>query len=691
MAETTVNYWIEQITQYESTFKKWMSRVEKIEKRYRDEQSQVARPNATAKFNILWSNVQTIVPAVFSRLPKPDVSRRFKDNDPVGRVAAEILERALDFEIEHYPDYRGAMKNSVLDRFLGGRGTSWVRYEPHIVSIPKDQPEDGLEVTEDVDEAEEQLEHEYAPVDYVHWRDFGHTQGRTWEEVNAVWRKVYMRRPALVERFGEELGNQIPLDTKPEEQKRNGGYQAENSYEACIYEIWDKSANEALWLSKSMNKILDRRDDPLKLEGFFPCPRPLFATLTTDSLVPVPDFTLYQDQAHTLDLLANRINGLVDALRVRGGYDAAIPELARIFSEGDNTVLIPVKNWAAFAEKNGLAGAISLVDLKPIYEALNGCYEAMDQQKQQVYEITGIADIVRGQGEASETATAQRIKGQYASLRLKNMQSEVAQYAADIINLKAQVICQHFQSQTIMQMACVDQLNEADKEYIDPAIQLLKSSELSEFRIDISSDSLVEIDEDREKEQATEFVTAVSQFMGNASKIPPEAAPMMGELLKFAVARYKAGKSVEGVIDQFVEQMKQRLANPQPPQPDPAVQKAQLDAEAKAQEQQAEQAHEQQVMAAEQAHEREMAQREEARLQMQAMLDQQNQAAQQRFDAAMAEQERRFQAMQAQQDRMLQVLLQRMKDETTLETAELSAATTLQAAQESAAEGAANA
>ena len=215
---------------------------------------------------------------------------------------------------------------------------------------------------------------------------------------------------------------------------------------------------------------------------------------------------------------------------------------------------------------------------------------------------------------------------------------------------------------------------------------MLKSSELSEFRIDISSDSLVEIDEDREKEQATEFVTAVSQVMGNASKIPPEAAPMMGELLKFAVARFKAGKSVEGVIDQFVEQMKQRLANPQPPQPDPAVQKAQLDAEAKAQEQQAEQAHEQQVMAAEQAHEREMAQREEARLQMQAMLDQQNQAAQQRFDAAMAEQERRFQAMQAQQDRMLQVLLQRMKDETALEQAELSATTTLQAAQQTAAE-----
>lgn len=124
--------WIETIAVYDKEFKKWEGRVEKILKRYRDESR---KDNSGARFNILWSNVQTAIPAVFSRLPKPDVSRRHRDNDPVGRVAALLLERALEFEVDHYADYRAAMRNSVQDRFLGGRGVSWVRYEPDIQRV----------------------------------------------------------------------------------------------------------------------------------------------------------------------------------------------------------------------------------------------------------------------------------------------------------------------------------------------------------------------------------------------------------------------------------------------------------------------------------------------------------------------------------------------------------------------------
>jgi hypothetical protein len=60
----------------------------------------------------------------------------------------------------------------------------------------------------------------------------------------------------------------------------------------------------------------------------------LFATLTTDSLIPVPDFTLYQDQAETLDVLATRIDGLVRALQVRGVYDASEPDARAAFQRG---------------------------------------------------------------------------------------------------------------------------------------------------------------------------------------------------------------------------------------------------------------------------------------------------------------------------------------------------------------------
>lgn len=643
----SVQYWIDQIAQYDNTFKKWVARAEKIEKRYRDETELVTRSNTKAKFNILWSNVQTMIPAVFARLPKPDVSRRFRDNDPVGRVAALILERALEFEVEHYPDYRSAMKNSVQDRFLGGRGVAWVRYEPHISREPG-IPEDGVQVTEDADalgapevQEIESLDYECAPCDYVHWKDFGHIPARTWEEVPAVWRCVYMGREALIERFGEELGKKIPLDTKPEALKKQGGTQGDTQYEACIYEIWDKKTGKAYWLSKSMPEMLDERDDPLELENFFPCPKPLYATLTTDTLVPVPDFTLYQDQAATLDTLAARINGFVEALKVQGCYDAAIPELSRMFTESKNTGLTPVKNWAAFAEKNGLQGAISLVDLKPIYEALIQCYGAMDQQKQQVYEITGIADIVRGQGDAGETATAQRIKGQYASLRLRSMQNEVAQFAAELLQLKAQIICRFFQPESIAQMASVNQLNEADKQYIGPALELLKNEQLSEFRIEVSADSLVQIDEDAEKQAATEFVGAVGEFIKQAAEAPPETVPLMASLLKWAATRFKVGKAIEGDIDAFADAAKQ---NAQQPQPDPEAQKLQAQQQQEQMRMQAEQAAEQARMQADMAIEAQ-------RMQMEERFEQQRMALEQRANEQRLMLEGQLQAMQMQYDR----------------------------------------
>jgi len=83
------------IGQYDNEFAKWTARVKKIIKRYRDD-TRGQTLTESAKFNILWSNVQTLIPAVYAKLPKADVTRRFGDNDPVGRVAAQLLERAID-------------------------------------------------------------------------------------------------------------------------------------------------------------------------------------------------------------------------------------------------------------------------------------------------------------------------------------------------------------------------------------------------------------------------------------------------------------------------------------------------------------------------------------------------------------------------------------------------------------------
>jgi hypothetical protein len=589
----TYEDWYNCIAKYERTFKEWEGRADKIVKRYRDESR--SRNNPQAKFNILWSNVQTITPAVFARLPRPDVSRRFRDNDPIGRVASMMLERALEYEIEHYNDYASAMKQTVQDRLLGGRGTAWVRYEPHITGIKggeaEGMPEDGLQVTEDTDEAEteggiyreneERIEYECAPVDYVYWRDFGMTVARTWEEVTAVWRKVYMERPALVERFGEELGGKIPLDTKPDTSKSFNQKMGEGSREALIYEIWDKTTGQVLWLSKSMGKILDTRDDPLQLENFWPCPKPMFATLTTDSLIPVPDYVLYQDQARQLDTLADRIDGFIQALRVRGVYDASEPSLQRLFTEGENNALLPVKNYAAFSEKGGMAGAINLVDIAPIAAALQSSYAAMDQVKGQIYEIMGIADIQRGQTDPNETLGAQIIKSNNASGRLKTMQHEVVNFATALLQIKAQIICQHFTDDTIVKISGAMQLSPQDQALIPQALALLKDEPAKNFRIEVTTDSMIYQDEQQEKQDRVEFLTAVSGFMQTALPVAqgvPELTPLLMEMLKFGVTAFKAGKGLEGLIDETADQFRQQAeeAKGQPKPPSPEQQKMQM-------------------------------------------------------------------------------------------------------------------
>lgn len=591
--QSTVEKWKGVVASYDREFKKWDSRVDKLLKKYRDE-GRVGKDTGT-KFNILWSNVNTLVPAVFAKLPKPDVSRRFRDSDPVGRVAALILERALEYETEHYPDYYATMRQCVYDRFLGGRGTSWVRYEPHMRAVS--QPVDGVGATEDIDEPGEELDYECSPVDYVHWKDFGHTVARTWEEVPQVWRWVYMKMPAKIERFGEDLAAKIPKDAPPKEGRNKQEMSADNEQEdgSYICELWDKNTRKAFWFSKSYPDVLDERDDPLGLEEFFPCPKPLYATMTNETLVPVPDFTMYQDQARTLDTLADRISGLCNMLQVKGVYDDSVPVLARIFTEGENGNLLPAKNWAAFAEKNGLAGTIDIVDLKPIYEALKGAYEAMQQVLGQIYDLTGLSDIIRGQSEANETATAQRIKGQYASLRLKSLQFDVAKFASEMLQLKAQVICGQFSAETIAMMAGVDQLAEVDKPLVPQAIALLIGPErmqdptakqgpnpMRQFRIEVNADTMVQMDEEAEKEKRIEFIAAQGAFMEKALPMvqaSPVVAPLVAALWKFSVGAFKVGKTVEGEFDAVIEAAKKLAANP-PQKQDPEMERVKADAAA---------------------------------------------------------------------------------------------------------------
>ena len=158
----------------------------------------------------------------------------------------------------------------------------------------------------DVDEGDgEDLAFENVHLDFVQLTDFIHPRCRTWKELPWIVYVSYLDREKLVKRFGDKIGNAIQLDTinegKPDDKQVSN---SETCSKAMIYEIWDKSKLRVLWISPGHHEVLDSGDPYLKFTGFYPSPRPAYGTLSTDSLVPHPDFIFYQDQAEEIDELS---------------------------------------------------------------------------------------------------------------------------------------------------------------------------------------------------------------------------------------------------------------------------------------------------------------------------------------------------------------------------------------------------
>lgn len=466
--------WSEEIRFYENQSRDWNARSKKIIARYKDERNEQVMK--VPRFNVLWSNVQTLKPALYGRLPKPDIERRYRDKDDVGRVTSMVLERAITFFVNE--EFNAAMKSAVLDRLLPGRGQMWVRYEPHFrdeqIKGNEDVRDDGPEITDSVegyeDETMQVVDREDVCFDYVNREDFGHTFGRTWDEVGAGWRKVYLTRAKCKERFGDEKGEKIPMDYTPSD-LRNAQIE-DVQKKATIYEIWDKEDKKAIWLHLDYTEgLLDEQDDPLQLENFWPFPRPMYATLGNDSLMPVPDYVEYQDQANELDNLTSRIGAITKAVKVVGVYDATAEGVQRIMAEGIENQLVPVSQWALFGEKGGLKGVIDFIPVADILQTLLGLYEARDKVKQDLYEITGISDIIRGTNDAAATATAERIKGQFGTLRLNDQQADVQRFVRDLVKIGTEIIAKHFSMETLQQISGVKLLTDQEKQMLGPWYQ----------------------------------------------------------------------------------------------------------------------------------------------------------------------------------------------------------------------------
>lgn len=597
--EAYARKWKTQLSASKKGLSRFHTRAQKVVDSYmlQERHGDTINEMGVSRYPIFWSNVQTMRPALYSRTPKPQAERKFKDQDQLGRVAAQILERAADSAVDS-KDFDPVMKRSVFDLLVPGLAVARVRYKPHFetrfvpVVVPPEMVEAG-QVPEEYRETltfngaewsylreEERLVYEEVIPEHVHYKDFMFEVAKTWEDVTWVAFKYYMTREEVVERWGEDAVDCCTFDSGDETLKElyeTSSMSADTFKKTLVYEIWDKRKREVVWLPKGSTKALEVSEDPYNLEDFFPCPRPMFGPQSTDNIIPAPEYTFYQDMAAEVDSLTARIDILTDSLRVAGVYDAQFEEVKNVLN---NDQLIPVQDYTQFMQQGGWSGVMQLIPMGELVSVLQTMIQLRQTLIEAIYQVTGMSDIMRGNSDPRETAKAQQIKGQFASIRLSERQEDVQRFARDLIRLMSEIIAEKFQPRTIAIISGYEQLPDNEVQLFQEAVKLLRSDLHRNFRIDIETDSTLSIDQDMEKAQATEFIQALTGFLGTAQQVgaaSPAMVPLLGQVLLFGVRRFHVGRNMESAIEDTINQLVQQSQQPPPePAPDPEMYKLQL-------------------------------------------------------------------------------------------------------------------
>ena len=606
--EDLVKYWLDELEDSDETEKDWRDDAKSVVDIYRGEDVAATAVGSDGQkmrrntFNILWSNIETLKPAIYNKTPVPNVQRRFKDEDQLGRAVAQVLERSLEFMVDAN-DLDAPMSDAVDDYLLVGRGVTRVRYVPTFGTPEQPEGEMPGEMEENYEEPVGEVVKEEAIAESVAYEDFRRGPANKWSEVDWVGFQHKLTKQDIEEKFGEEMANSVGIDVYAREDDTydNETNRSPREGRTRIWEIWCKTTKKVYFIAPSYkDKPLNEADDPLGLSGFFPIPRPIYSLTTTDSLIPVSEYYLYHTLATELNNVTKRIIDILKGLRLRGIYDSRMSEIGRLMDSGDNK-MIPLDGASQYLDAGGLDKAIWMMPIDKYVSVVNQLYAYRQNLITSIYEITGISDVLRGSSVASETATAQSIKANYGSMRLQRRQREIQRYARDVVRLLAEVIAEQFSIDTLQKMTGLDYPTEEEKAMIqsqmqmqmqqfqmqaqqmqmegqqppqppqpDPQMlerlekptweqiqQIARDDLLREFKVDIETDSTIAANDAEQQQNITELLTGITAFLnGIAPAVESGAVPMetAKSLLMAAVRRFKLGTEVETAVDKIGDQ-----------------------------------------------------------------------------------------------------------------------------------------
>lgn len=561
------------------------------------------------EYDLFWSSMEILKPAIYAKPPRIVVSTRFKDGSRTDKTVAELMERVLNSEFER-SDIDQVMLDMRDDLAVANRGVDWLTYES----------EDGKKVC----------------IEHLDRYDFLHEPARKWSEVSWVARCAYMTKKQMADRFRKTSGQAYEdASFTVDRQDRDNGA-ADDSMKADVWEVWSKADNKVYWVAENVKVFLDEDEPHLDLDKGFPCPRPAYGSKQRRSLVPVPDYMRYESILEQINECTIKIYSLLEQVKmfglIPGGSDVGNAIQAALGASSTAPFqLIPVP--AAQFGGASAGGMVAWWPIEQIAAAITGLITARQQLFGDFDNLSGISDIMRGETQAEETLGAQRLKGQYGSVRVKDKCDELVRVARDTACIAGEIVCDNFDQKTLLEIsqmeiptkaevskklkeledaakrelkALMDKAEEAKTQLqniqdpqqleqakqqaqqefqqaqqaiigkyqplikqmegtvvIEDVMKVIKDKRTRGLIIDIETDSTVMVDEMAEKASRAEFLNA---FASASAAVQPllmageAGAKLAGAMLKFSLQPYSANRELDALIDDFVDEAPQMAA-----------------------------------------------------------------------------------------------------------------------------------
>lgn len=578
-------YWKSQIQSAKDALKDYRTDAREAEELYCDD---------TLNYNLFYSNVQILDSHLCLTNPKPDIQKRFskfiesdKRRSNLYSEVAKIVSSATEYVVD-VSSLNESMKKSVHNNNVCGRGVIWIDYEPEITKTPAFD-EFGNPVLKEV------VSNRKIICESLNYQEF--LQSTSDKEENVWWkaRRHLLTRQDIEKRFGYKPSEEeMQFETEKDDET--------SAKRAEVWEIWDKSEKKRIFLMLSDNRktFLEVQDDPYKLSIFFPC-WDICWLYKEGSLIPVPEVMVYKKKLDLLETVNKKIAQITDEIKyvtIVGSQDKKTMQALASAKNGD-VISMPTTDV-----QGSLAQSVAMMPADRAVVVLDNLEQIKERTKKDIYDITGISDIMRGATDARETASAQMIKGLFGTLRFQERQKAVNLFRKHIYEIIAEIICEHYDMETLQEITSThlptqeEKLvkeaelkqqemsgKEVDQQTIDEynrmlflpsweeVMAVIQSDKLRSYTIDIETTATAF--DDRELQNAS--ITALTQtylaLVNSVNTLPsPDLVKGFIPIMKMNLMNIKVsneiGRQLEDAIESTYRQIEMASKTPAPPSPE---------------------------------------------------------------------------------------------------------------------------